>query len=225
MGLVYKIIPANVDEKRLPAETPQDYVVRLAQDKAQATALGVTNYKRRHSNNLTIMMDDRILLEKDQPDNLPDVIVAADTTVVDGQEILGKPANTDEALQMLQSLRGRVHQVFTGLAVLCLIDGELLTDWCVTDVWMREYQAAEMRVYVDSGDPLDKAGAYAIQHNGFKPVEKWQGCYANVMGLPVCTLSRLLEKAGVHLPMDTMQTCQASLLKKKIVCAFAPPEY
>ena len=195
MGWDYEVIPANIDEKRLPGETPQNYVVRLAQEKAKAIALD---------------------------NKYPQVIVAADTTVVDGNVILSKPANAAEAMQMLQSLRGRVHQVFTGIAVLRPVEQNLLTDWCVTDVWMREYTDSEIDLYVESGDPLDKAGAYAIQHNGFKPVQRWQGCYANVMGLPVCTLDWMLEKAGFQSPLNTMQTCRVSLLEKDIVCRIAP---
>jgi MAF protein len=152
----------------------------------------------------------------------PQVIVAADTTVVDGNEILNKPTSPTEAMHMLQSLRGRVHQVITGIAVYSLADNHLITNWCVTDVLMREYTDSEIELYIETGDPLDKAGAYAIQSIGFNPVQSWQGCYSNVMGLPVCTLARMLEKAGVQTPSDTMQTCQTLLLGKDVVCRFAP---
>jgi septum formation protein len=193
IGWDYQVFPANIDEKHILGETPQNYVVRLAQEKANIVALN---------------------------NKYPQVIVAADTTVADGNEILGKPTSAAEAMHMLQSLRGRVHQVFTGVAVLRTDEQNLLTDWCVTEVWMREYTDSEIGLYVDSGDPLDKAGAYAIQHTGFNPVQRWQGCYANVMGLPVCTLARMLEKMRFRSHTDVMQTCRLSLLEKNIVCRF-----
>jgi len=85
---------------------------------------------------------------------------------------------------MLTQLRGRTHQVYTGVALLRVIDGHLLKELCVTDVPMREYSDEEIRSYVATGDPLDKAGAYAIQHPEFRPVANMSGCYASVMGLP-----------------------------------------
>jgi MAF protein len=135
-------------------------------------------------------------------------VVAADTTVVHENEILGKPDNPGEAVEILQRLRGRRHQVFTGLAVLRRDDGNLLTDICVTDVFMRDYRAAEIEAYVATGDPLDKAGAYAIQHVGFDPVERIQGCYANVVGLPLCALTRLLRQLDEEPPVDITEQCR-----------------
>ena len=94
---------------------------------------------------------------------------------------------------MLRRLRSRTHQVYTGIAVMPLSDGNLLTDLCVTDVPMRAYSDEEIDAYVATGDPLDKAGAYAIQHPDFHPVESMSGCYASVMGLPLCHLTRTLR--------------------------------
>jgi septum formation protein len=141
-GWDFIVSVADVDESPLPNESPADYVIRLAETKARA-----------------------ITADADQ------IILAADTTVVDGSDILGKPRDDAEAIAMLTRLRGRTHQVYTGIALLRVSDGLLLKDLCVTDVPMREYSDEEMRVYVATGDPLDKAGAYAIQHPGFSPVE------------------------------------------------------
>ena len=127
---------------------------------------------------------------------LDDIIIAADTTVVDEGQILGKPANAYEAESMLRRLRGREHQVFTALAVVRRSEGFLALDWCVTQVPMRTYSDEEMYAYIATGDPLDKAGAYAIQHPDFSPVANLEGCYANVMGLPLCHLKRTLDAAG-----------------------------
>jgi predicted house-cleaning NTP pyrophosphatase (Maf/HAM1 superfamily) len=121
---------------------------------------------------------------------------------------LGKPADPSEAKRMLRQLRGRVHQVYTGIAALRVPEGNLLADACVTDVPMRAYSEAEIEAYVQTGDPLDKAGAYAIQHPRFQPVESMRGCYASVMGLPLCHVTRLLERMGLPPRADVPAQCQ-----------------
>jgi MAF protein len=173
-----------VDEEPLPGENPQAYVLRLAVSKARTAALHAGSQ---------------------------DVFVGSDTAVVDGETILGKPVDNSEAERMLRRLRGRVHQVYTGLAVVYGAGGGLLTDICRSDVYMRDYSDNEMLAYIESGDPLDKAGAYAIQHEGFHPVENYQGCFANVMGLPVCHLARLLGELGVKPQYDIRLECQVTL--------------
>ncbi len=172
-GWPFSIQPADIDEQPLQGERARDYVLRLSEAKARTVA-GHT-----------------------APGAPELAVVASDTTVVDGGAILGKPASEAEAVAMLESLRGRVHQVYTGVAVLRRADGKLFSDLCVTDVRMRAYTQAEIRAYAASGDPLDKAGAYAIQHAGFHPVESLQGCYPSVMGLPLCLVTRLLAELGI----------------------------
>jgi MAF protein len=130
---------------------------------------------------------------------------------VDGSDILGKPADEMEAVAMLTRLRGHTHQVYTGIALLRGRDGLLLKDLCVTDVPMRGYSDEEIRAYVDTGDPLDKAGAYAIQHPDFHPVARMDGCYASVMGLPVCHVLFQLRKMGVRSQTDFFASCEAVL--------------
>ncbi len=218
-GWTFHIDPADVDERELPGETPVAYVLRLAEAKARACA------------------------DTARPGP---IMVGADTTVVDGNQILGKPADAAEAVRMLKQLRGRVHQVYTGIALFrpnpesyaarrweilrraelsqrgklndslnCPPEGSpsgvLITDLCVTDVPMRDYTDAEIDAYVATGDSLDKAGAYAIQHAGFHPVERLSGCYASVMGLPLCHLTRSLRKLGVEPETDISAACQAHL--------------
>ena len=175
-----------MNESQLPNERPDAYVLRLAQAKARA-ALAVGTSAQ--------------------------VILASDTTVVDGELILGKPSGPEEAAVMLRSLRGRQHQVLTALAVLRVADELLLTDLCRTQVPMRDYTEAELQAYVSSGDPLDKAGAYAIQHAGFHPVAHLEGCFASVMGLPLCHVVRTLSKLGFSLPpgVDVPTACQIHL--------------
>ena len=183
-GWMFHTHPANVDESQQPGEAPGRYVLRLAENKASACAGSA---------------------HADQ------VILAADTAVVDGKAILGKPKDMGEAVEMLRGLRGHSHQVYTGLALLRLSDGALATDLCITDVPMREYGDDEIDAYVATGDPLDKAGAYAIQNNTFHPVESLHGCFASVMGLPLCHLTRSLRKLDIDPRTEIAIECQSAL--------------
>ncbi len=183
-GWMFHTRPAEVDESQRPGEAPGTYVLRLAESKARTCAATA------HAG-LTIL--------------------AADTAVVDGKAVLGKPKDMAEAVAMLRQLRGRTHQVYTGIAVMSMSGGNLGTDLCVTDVPMRAYGVEEMDAYVATGDPLDKAGAYAIQHPKFHPVKKMTGCYASVMGLPLCHLTRTLRPLDITPRTDIPAECQSSL--------------
>ncbi|MEZ0397332.1 MAG: Maf family protein [Anaerolineales bacterium] len=176
--------PVDMDETARPGEAPADYVLRLAESKARLCA------EHAHAEQ---------------------TIVAADTVVVLDGALLGKPADMAQAAEMLRRLRGRSHQVYTGLAVLRMSDGRLMTDLCVTEVPMRAYSDEEMNAYIQSGDPLDKAGAYAIQHPTFRPVAEMRGCYASVMGLPLCHLVRTLRQLNISPNADVPANCQVHL--------------
>ncbi|HLO32894.1 MAG TPA: Maf family protein [Anaerolineales bacterium] len=178
----FDVSAADVDESQLANESPTDYVLRLAEMKARAVRADV-----------------------DQ------IVLAADTTVVDGSDILGKPEDNAAAIAMLQRLRGHTHQVYTGIALLRLSDGLLLKDLCMTDVPMRAYSDEEILTYVQTGDPLDKAGAYAIQHPQFHPVAQMDGCYASVMGLPVCHVILLMRKINIQPKTDFFAGCETLL--------------
>ena len=181
--IVSSCVP-EVDESRLAGEAPADYVLRLARAKA-GVAVG------------------------DAADGT--LVVAADTAVVDGESVLGKPVDAADAVRMLQRLRGRVHQVYTGIAVMQAGTDRAQTDVCVTQVPMRNYTDAEIEAYVASGDPLDKAGAYGIQHAGFHPVETMTGCFASVMGMPLCHLLRLLDRIQAATQPGLPERCQMHL--------------
>ena len=183
-GWMFGVEVSNIDESILPAELPEAYVRRLAEAKARA------------------------ILERARPEH---IIVGADTSVVIDGEVLGKPLDAQDARNMLLRLRGRTHQVYTGIAILRASDGSLLTDVCVTDVPMRAYSDEEIDAYVLSGDPMDKAGAYGIQNPDFQPVARMEGCYASVMGLPLCHLTVLLRQMGVTPHADVPRNCQAAL--------------
>jgi nucleoside triphosphate pyrophosphatase len=186
-GWTFSVSVADVDESQLPAEAPGEYVLRLAGMKAHKSA------------------------EKAPCES---VVIAADTAVVDGDDILGKPLDERDAVHMLKRLRGHAHQVYTGLALLRASDSRILTDLSVTDVLMRDYSDEEIETYVGTGDPLDKAGAYAIQHTRFHAVENLEGCFASVMGLPLCRLTHLLEQFDVHPKTDVGVRCQTELQYK-----------
>lgn len=183
-GWNFQVRAVDIDESPLPDEPAAAYVLRLAETKARAACAFAA------------------------PE---DVILAADTTVADGDAILGKPADAYEARVMLRALRAREHSVYTALSV---IDGgqqRQHSDRCLTRVWMRDYTDAEIDAYIASGDPFDKAGAYAIQHPTFQPVARLQGCYSCVVGLPVCRAAELLAQFGL-LPSaaERLEDCRAA---------------
>lgn len=126
-----------------------------------------------------------------------DLIIGADTVVVLNGEVFGKPKDESEAKAMLTRLAGREHQVITGVAV--VKDGKVSTDFSETQVWFRPLSQEEIEEYVETGEPLDKAGAYAIQGIGALLVEKISGSYDNVVGLPLNTLAKCCHKVGVDL--------------------------
>jgi MAF protein len=186
-GLAFERIEPQVNEARRAGEAPPAYVRRLAQAKAEA-AIGMW-------------------------EGGPALILAADTIVVLGDQTLGKPHDSAEAIEMLRLLAGRTHRVITALALIETPTGRATSDECASDVPMRAYREDEVAAYVASGDPLDKAGAYAIQHQAFDPAPDFAHCFANVMGLPLCNLARSLRSLGVSFdaPDGIAAVCQAHL--------------
>jgi septum formation protein len=169
IGLDFRVDPAHVDERVLPGESPDRYAVRVALDKANIAAARAG----------------------------AGIIIAADTIVALDDEVLGKPADAGDAERMLTKLSGRVHRVITGLAVMDAATGKALTRTSITRVWFRSLAPREIIAYVATGEPLDKAGAYGIQERGALLVEKIEGCYFNVVGLPLSLLGELLGHFGV----------------------------
>jgi septum formation protein len=172
-GLIFEIARPNIDETPHPGEPADQYVARLSLEKALAAAANASGF---------------------------DLILTADTTVADGAQILGKPENADDAFAMLRQLRDRTHYVHTGVSLLDTATGELSTTVTTTEVIMRPYTDAAISAYIESGDPFGKAGSYAIQNEAFHPVERVDGCYANVVGLPVCTVRTMLAAHGIESP-------------------------
>jgi septum formation protein len=176
---------SDIDETPLlSGEAPAEYVSRLAREKAHA-ALG-----------------------KVKPS---EIVLAADTVVADGDTLLGKTADHDEAVSMLRRLRGRSHQVYTAITIIDLLERAETHDLCIALVPMRQYTDSEIEDYIASGDPFDKAGAYAIQHPVFAPVINFSSCYACVMGLPLCHVVRSMRRIGQETVVDVPAACQKNL--------------
>jgi septum formation protein len=177
LELPFTVVPGNADETFEPGVPPEQMVVRLAERKARAIA-GI------------------------RPDAL---VIGADTTVVIDGIVLNKPADAADAAHMLRRLRGRPHEVLTGLALLHP-DGRVQTGVVSSFVLMREYTDDEIAAYVATGEPLDKAGAYAIQGGAGVFVARIEGCYFNVVGLPLCELVTLLARLDID-PAPTGIVC------------------
>lgn len=168
LSLAFQVLQVDVDESRYAGEAPADYVARLARDKAAAGLVQAGD----------------------------GVVIGADTTVVLGDEVLGKPATLEEAMAMWGRLAGREHTVLTGVAV-----GDarrVALQVVATRVRFRAIAEAEMRAYWASGEPCDKAGGYAIQGRGAVFVTGIDGSYSNVVGLPLAETATLLADAGIR---------------------------
>ena len=165
-GLDFRVQAADIDETMDPGNPPYDEVARVSRKKADAVERGSD-----------------------------DVVIAADTIVVCGDRVLGKPKDEAQAKQMLSLLSGREHQVMTGMTVLRADRAVTVTE--VTRIRFRELTEAEICAYVATGDPMDKAGAYGIQGGGALFVTGMDGDYYNVMGLPVCRLTMILRQLGI----------------------------
>ena len=183
-GWTFWASPTSVDETPLAGEDAAAVARRLAEAKVRSAAGGAARAA---------------------------FFLGADTVVQDGKLILGKPADEAEARRMLSGLRGHDHRVVTGIALLATDTRELITDTCETTVPMRSYDGGELEAYVSSGGHRGKAGAYGIQDHGFRPVEvaSMHGCYANVMGLPLCHLVRSMRRLGLDPAADVPEACQA----------------
>jgi septum formation protein len=168
MGLDAEVIPSQVIEDFVQAESPREHVIRLAEAKARDVA---SKYLDRW-------------------------VVAADTIVCINGSILGKPKCREEGVEMLRRLSGQEHRVLTGFSVCHLEKGEGDREAVQTVVRMKPLTSAEIEWYVQTGEPFDKAGGYAIQGIGSFMIESIRGSYTNVVGLPLCELIQMLNRLG-----------------------------
>lgn len=183
LGLACAAIGTDIDESPRPGEEPVALACRLAEEKAAAAV--------------------RILAGQ----VTPHLVIAADTVVALDGELLGKPVDPAAAVRMLTLLRARSHFVHTAISVLHT-GGRQRTRVNSTRVVMRDYSDREIADYVATGDPMDKAGAYAIQHPQFRPVDHLEGCMSGVMGFPLGDLRDLLAELGFHMPCAVVDVCQ-----------------
>jgi septum formation protein len=170
IGLDPLVRPVGVDERAKPGESPTALVTRLAEAKARAAHREL------------------------EPSARAGLVLGVDTTVVLDGLCLGKPARAEEAEAMLRRLRGRTHEVVTGVCLLRTDDGAAVVDFETTRVRFREYDDTTIRAYVASGEPLDKAGAYGIQGGGARLAAAIEGSWSNVVGLPLERLPGWLER-------------------------------
>lgn len=182
LGLPFRTAAVEVDERPPAGEAPEDLVRRLSLAKARAAALTCRE---------------------------PALVVGADTVVVFEGRVLGKPVDVADARRMLRAMRGKAHRVCSAVSVVDMAGGREATWLAETQVRMRPYSDGEIEDYLATGDPFDKAGGYAIQHPGFRPAESVVGCYANVMGLPLCLLAYGLEQFDFPLEAGVSAVCLA----------------
>lgn len=175
IGLTFEVMPSDVPEVHQPGESPEEYVARLSRDKAAAIAA-------KH--------DDAW-------------IIAADTTVLLGDELLEKPADAAGAERMLATIAGKTHIVYTGVTLQNAARGWRDTRVAESEVRMLPLDQRDIAWYVSTGEPLDKAGAYAVQGIGAMFIDSIHGSYTNVVGLPLALLFQMLRRAGVDLMRES----------------------
>ena len=187
-GFVFTVEPSRIDEDLLPDEPAADYVSRLAEEKARA------------------------VFDRLAPSHAADplVVLGADTCVLLEGKILGKPRGRDEARRMLESLSGRTHQVLTGLAAVTRAGATVAIE--ISQVMVNRIDPEEMERYLESGEPLDKAGAYGIQGYAARWIPRIEGCYFNVVGLPLARTVDLLERAEEQLARPDARPRETTVL-------------
>ncbi len=169
LGISFSIIPPDIDERRKRDETIRDYVLRVASEKAKKVG---THF----------------------PDKW---VIGADTIVVHKGKVLGKPKSEEEATEMLVALRGKWHKVLTGYCILNMMKRTSYKDVVETKVFIKDLTDEEIRRYIKTSEPFDKAGSYAVQGKGGFMVKEIKGSYSNVVGLPICEITDILLSLGI----------------------------
>jgi len=169
LGISFSIMPPGIDERRKPYESPKDYVLRIAYEKARKVG-----------------------------DLFPDKwIIGADTVVVHKGKVLGKPKADEDAVAMLKRLRANWHKVFTGYCILNASKEIVYQDVAETKVFIKDLTDDEIANYVGTSEPFGKAGSYAVQGRGGYMVKEIKGSYSNVVGLPICEITEALLSLGI----------------------------
>ncbi|HOJ42870.1 MAG TPA: Maf family protein [Syntrophorhabdaceae bacterium] len=169
LGISFSIVPPMIDESQRKDEPPINYVARISFEKAQSVGV-----------------------------HFPDKwVVAADTVIVYKNRIMGKPKDERDAFKMLKTLSGKWHKVITGFCILNISKDKIYRDVVETKVFLREMSDGEILRYINTSEPLGKAGSYAVQGRGGYMVKEIKGSYSNVVGLPICELAEALLSLGV----------------------------
>lgn len=172
IGMEFEIIPSNFEEDIVGKKFSKSFIESLAYEKAKDVSSQVKE----------------------------GLIIGADTVVILGNKILGKPKDKEEAIKMLQTLSGKTHKVITGVAIIDKYENKTLINSTITKVTFRKIALREIEAYVETGEPMDKAGSYGIQNAiGTLFVEKVDGCYNNVVGLPLNLLAKMLKSFSIYL--------------------------
>lgn len=174
LNIPFETVPAHADEDSVTVTSPQQNV--------QETA---------------VLKADTISSNWQAQSGMHEILIAADTTVAFAGQMLNKPQDAADAERMLQMMCNQQHEVHTGYVIRDLSNGHTAVGVSTAVVTMRDYTQQEIIDYIATGDPMDKAGAYAIQHQGFRPVAQLAGCFLNVMGLPLCELILALQSFGI----------------------------
>jgi septum formation protein len=169
LGISFSIIPPDIDEHKKRDESIRDYVLRIAHEKAKKVG---THF----------------------PDKW---VIGADTIVVHKGKVLGKPKSEEDAMEMLTALRGKWHKVLTGYCILNVSKQTLCQDVVETKVFIKDLTDEEIRRYIKTSEPFDKAGSYAVQGKGGFMVKEIKGSYSNVVGLPICEITDILLSLGI----------------------------
>ena len=169
LGISFSIIPPDIDERKKREESIRDYVLRIAAEKAKKVGALF-------------------------PDKW---VIGADTVVVHKGKVLGKPKSEEEAMEMLTALRGKWHKVLTGYCILNMSKQTSCKDVVETKVFIKDLTDEEIRRYIKTSEPFDKAGSYAVQGKGGFMVKEIKGSYSNVVGLPICEITDILLSLGI----------------------------
>ncbi|MFO7538266.1 MAG: Maf family protein [Chloroflexota bacterium] len=192
LGCSVTAVAADVDETQITTPDPAQNTIDTARLKAD-----------------TILAQWRRPAADARPSLPRPLLLAADTTVALGRQMLGKPHDAETAVHTLRLLRQQRHDVYTGMVIVDMASGHRIEDVTSVSVTMRNYSDVEIAAYVATGDPLDKAGAYAIQHPVFRPVARLHGCYLGVMGLSICHLRQVLQRLDIPVSVDRERLRQA----------------
>jgi len=192
LGFTVKVIPPSVDELQLEGETPENFVKRMARAKVLAVVERLSQ---------TLYTDVETGMRRTAPGGRTQDtrwVIGADTVVVMGETILGKPKDTAEAAEMLHRLSAQTHRVITGFCIHDLRKNKEGVQAVATDVRFKRLTATEIEKYIAVGESMDKAGAYAVQGVGAYLVDSMSGSYTNVVGLPLCQTVEMMEEMGAH---------------------------